>query len=250
MGYISVEYVVKRAQSELDESTTANYDKYEDFCIRGIRELNIFRLPHIEVVEGVISPALTFDLPSDYVSYKAIGVCIGGRIITFTNDENICLNRDVDECCEPLAVPETPLREEGLAYSYYFLSSWRNEKLVGELYGMHGRNELGYFKIDKNKNRIQFANTIPQTQIIVEYVSNGIKKGNTCVPEEILEVLISWIMWKRVENNPNFSRGDKADAKDAYLVQYNKITHFILSFTADEYTDDRTFDIVGSGLYR
>ena len=232
----SLEYIVKNVLYETGESTTTNFHKFMQFGYRGFRELNLGMLANTSVATLTVADNLTAPLPADYISYTAIYVCIANRMYTLTLNDNLCLDRELDDCCEPVA-EEEPRNCEGTAY--WGFDSWRNGKYVGENYGLKGGfNIAGYYRIDHEKNRIQFSNLNSGMTIAMEYKSNGIDcEGNVLIPEECVECLIAFIMWKRIANNRNYSLGEKNEAKQNYFMYYEKAKFFLNSFTADEFLD-------------
>ena len=163
---------------------------------------------------------------------------MGGQIVTLTKNNEICLDRNVDECCEVIK----PAEPDTLGFSpYYFLPAWRNGKYVAEQYAATGGvSPAGYFRVDTEKWRIQFVSAVPKSEIILEYKSNGIEcDGAVAIPEEAVEAMIAGIMWKRIQNSPKVPVYEKQRAFNDYRIQYNKLQMFYSAFTDSEYRDDR-----------
>lgn len=239
MSYVSIAVAVNNVMAELGETSDKRFQQYLQFAYRGFSDLNLFVLSILKATSIMMDANLGIDLPKDFISYKTIGVCTGGEIITLTQDNEMCLPRNVDECCDPIVTP-TPTGGEIL--SYYFLPFWRNGKYVSEQYGIAGGiNGRGYFRVDTEKHRIQFASVVPQSEIILEYKSNNIENcdGSLAVPEEAIEVIIQFIHWKRIQNNSKIPVYEKTRAANDYFIQYKKLQIFTQQFTASEYLDNR-----------
>lgn len=247
MSYVSIAVAVNNVMAELQETSDRQFQRYLQFGYRAFSDLNLFVLPILKATSIMMDDNLGIDLPKDFISYKTIGVCIGGEIITLTQDNEICLPRKVDECCKPIIEQiTTPAPSEIL--SYYFLPFWRNGKYVSEQYGiMGGINGRGYFRVDTEKHRIQFASVVPKAEIILEYKSNNIEDcdGSLAVPEESIEAIIQYIHWKRLQNNPKIPVYEKNRAREDYFIQYKKMQIFNQQFTASEYRDNRYSSIKG-----
>lgn len=240
----SIDYCVHSVMSENGTNSTSDYQRLLQIAYRGFRELNLYLMPSIKTVNLPISDLLTVDLPDDYVSYTAIGVCVNGRIITLTLCDEICLARKVDSCGQTL--PEVMQKitdfDPSNDFGFWFNSYFRNGQYVGEQYGATGGwNDRGYYRIDLDRNQIQFAGVIPKTEIVLEYKSNGLScDGSASIPEELIEPLISYLHWKNIQNRQGLGKvglGEKAMAKQDYLMQYDKAQHYIHSFTESEFLD-------------
>lgn len=244
MGYKNLAYCVKSTMHELSTTTTSDYHRLMQLGFRVYRDLNLYvGMPNIKTVYLPVQENMTIDLPDDFVDYRAIGVCVNGRIITLSLDNSLCLRHNINDCCELEADTITSVASgtpsQLFPYWYLFLPTWRNGNYVGETYGETGGNCKGYFRVDYNNRQIQFNSLIPQTEIALEYVSNGVDcDGNAVVPEYAIEPIISGIHWKRIQNQTGISLGEKERAKQDYYVQYEKAMMFVNQARAEEWYDN------------
>ena len=78
----------------------------------------------------------------------------------------------------------------------------------------------GYFRIDREDRVIRCDRTPPGGKIVLEYNSTGVSiDGATYVPRQAVEPLIQWVHWKRKKEDPEFTRGDRADAEQAFYKE-------------------------------
>lgn len=244
-GTKNLDYVVHRVMSDMDQVSMKNYQKLLQLSINGFHELNIFSLPQIKTVELKVSNAGTVDLPSDYINYTAIGVCIHGHLWTLGLNNDICLSR-AEDCPVELedAVANTPATQDlisTLPLLYYFSGQFRNGQYVGEQYSIGGGwNKRGYYRIDTEKKQIAFKSVVPQSTIILEYKSSGIScDGTVEVPLSAVSTLVAYVHWQRIEFNPDVPQSDKERKMRQYYTMYNKLRHLNLIFTASEYMDSK-----------
>ena len=117
MSYVSIAVPVHNVMAELQESSDRQFQRYLQFAYRTHTDLNLYVLPVYKTILQTMDDMLGIDLPKDFISYKKIGVCMGGQIVTLTKNNEICLDRNVDECCEVIK----PAEPDTLGFSpYYF----------------------------------------------------------------------------------------------------------------------------------
>jgi hypothetical protein len=242
MKYATLDYIVRNVIVSLEESSLRRYQTYLQYCIRGVRELNLFAGSVPKTVHLPMLANKAINLPSDYVKYVKIGICINGRIVTLGLDDSLCLNDNYGECGDPLEVVIANLDNNNyswLAYGYPFLSYYHNNQWVEGLFGVGGGfNSRGYYKENPEKNQIQFTSNVPSTEIILEYISDGVREdGSAVVPMEAVEYLINFVHWKRVEAKHDSTESEIARWREMSRVAYNNYKHFHQMFSVEEYLD-------------
>jgi hypothetical protein len=117
-----------------------------------------------------------------------------------------------------------------------FSSHYHNGEYRGGVYGLGGGlNGLGYYRLNPETNQIQFSSDVPTTEIVLEYISDGINQdGTTIIPIEAVEPLITFIRWKLAES-PKNRLGDLAYWNRRWIEEFRKFKHFQLAFTIEEY---------------
>lgn len=240
----NLDYVVNICQMDLQDYSSNQYQRLLQYAIMGFRDLHLYTMPTIKVAYLTPNDAMVADLPIDYEYYTKIGVCIGGQIWTLTVNDDMCLSRQFDGCGEMIvetnAITLDTIQNQLNANIWYFAPHFRNGQYVGEMYAMGGGfNELGYFRIDHEKNRIQFQSTVPRTQIVMEYKSNGAEKsGETVIPTATVPAIRSFVHWQMNEFDRSVGAGEKERLKLAYYNEFEKVKFLNWSFTKDEYLDE------------
>lgn len=240
MGFVSLDYIVRNVLVSLEESSLNRYQTYLQYAIRGFRELNLHASNTLKIAYLPILSNKAVNLPSDFVKYTKIGVCVNGRIVLLGLDDSLCLNKDFNDCGDALEIaiaPNVP-NDTLTAYNfgYYFLDHYHNGQYVGGIYGLGGGyNGMGYYRLNPEANQIQLTSNIPSTEIVLEYISDGLNPdGSASIPKETIEAMIAYVHWKRVQNNPKMQQEAELRRRD-YIVEYNKLKHFTLSFSVQEY---------------
>lgn len=235
-------YVVRQAQLELDDNTTHRRGKLLQLAIKGFRELRLSALPSIKVAHLIPNEINCVDFPKDYEFYTKIGVNINGKLWTLTRNDDIILNRRQDDCGNDIAEVENG--NCLCNYGYDFAPHWWSGTWWGPptpLYGYGGGiNCQGYYTIDYEMQRIQFSGRIPQTEIILEYVSNGVEPdGSSVIPTHAVNCLTAYIHWQNIAYNQRVSLSSKQEAKQMYFDEYQKMMEVQNPFRLDEYLDQR-----------
>lgn len=247
-GYKDLDYCVHSVMADLSEDTTKNYSRYLKWAIDCYNELNLYSSTVIKTAEIQVEDNNTIAFPDDYIDYTAIGVNINGYIWTLTMRNDMVLNRK-DDC--PVSLERAIAISEQNApttqvlayvpYKYFFGGSYRGGQYVGEQYAYGGGwNYKGYYRIDEEMKRIQFASIVPKCTIILEYKASGIScDGTVQIKQPAVAAIVAFIHWKRVEFNNRVPMAEKDRARREYIVQFNILKHYNLMFTMSEYLDSK-----------
>lgn len=241
--YKNLDYIVSRVQSDIQDYSTAGYQRLLQMAINGYKELNYTILPVIKTKYLPISIINTVDFPCDYVDYVAIGVVVGGTMTTLTLNPKMPLTRKKDDCglsvISATAQAGTPNAMSSPLVGMSYARAFRGGQYVGEQYATGGgKNRYGYFRIDHDMRRIQFENSVPQTEIMLEYKSTGIDSmGDALVPDFAAQALVDYVHYQRLRFDRRATGQDKAMALQEYSRQFIVLRKKTLKFTMSEYLD-------------
>lgn len=242
MKTATLDSVVRSVIVQLEESSLRRYQTYLQYSIWGFRELNLNGASTPKIAHLEMLPNKAVNLPSDYVKYTKIGICVNGRVVTLGLDDSLCLNDTYNECGDPLEIAMENM--DNLDYPYFnfgvpFLSHFQNNQFVEGYFGMGGGfNSRGYYRINEAKNQIQFTSEVPATEIVLEYISDGISPdGSAVVPIEATAYLRAYIHWKRVEAKKDSTESEIARWRNETQVAWRNAKHFSSMFSMEEYLD-------------
>lgn len=231
-GIISVNYVVMSILNRLRDFSMRHYAYIAQLVIEGYNELSLWHLDTIEVVYLRMSSAKVVDLPTDYVDYVKIGIPVNGKLKILTKKDNILLPRTF---ADGAPVGNTDDENAGTG-SIFFVDHFRSGQFVAGLYGLPGGLDNAFYRIDRENRQIVFSGSIPRAEVVLEYVSSGIKlSGQTNIPRETVPALQAYVAWNMIKWDKKYSASDKAQRKQEYLEEEAKLDFFQSSFTADEY---------------
>lgn len=232
-GTTTITYVVMSVLNRLRDYSMRHYSYLEQIIIEGYTDLNLWHLDNIEVVYLRMSDAKTVDLPSDFVDWLKIGVPMAGKLRVLTNHKQILFPRTF---ADGAPVGNTDDAGGGISEAIYFTDHFRDGQFVGGLYGMPGGADQAFYRIDKETRTIIFSGSIPRAEIVLEYVSTGIKlQGTTVIPREAVSALRAWALWQLIEDDPKVSPTQKERKKEQYEEQLHALDFFQSAFTKDEY---------------
>jgi hypothetical protein len=218
--------------NRLKDYSMRHYSYLEQILIEGYIDLNLWHLDNIEVQYLRMSAAKTVDLPADYVDYLKIGVPINGKLRVLTNHKKVLYPRKFEDGAD---VGNTD-SNVGTTETLYFTDHFRGGQFVGGLYGLPGGADQAYYRIDREKRTIIFSGSIPRSEIVLEYISTGVKlQGTTVIPREAVSALRAFAMWQIIEDDPKVSATQKERKKSQYEEQLAALDFFQSAFTKDEY---------------
>jgi hypothetical protein len=230
LGTTTVRYVVKSILNRIQDYTMRHYKYIEQMIYEHYTDLNLWHLDNVEVVYLRMSDAKTVDLPPDYVDYLKIGVPINGKLKVLTRKDNILLPREFEDGEE---VGNTDSTESSEDAAIFFTSHFKNGRYIGSLYGIPGGIDTAYYRIDREKRTIVFSGTVPRGEIVLEYISSGVKMtGSTVIPREVVSVLRNYGLW-----NYYLQKGDARWKvyKSEHDGDIEALIFFQTAFTVDEY---------------
>lgn len=232
-GTVTIAYIIMSVLNDLRDYSMRHYSYMERIVTRKYIDLNLFHLNNIEVVYLRMSEAKTVDLPNDFVDWHRIGIPTNGRLRVLTNHDKILLPRTFADGAD---VGNTDDGNTIATGSIYFAPHFRNGQFVGGLYGYPGGVDDAYYRLDREMGTIVFGGTVERGEIVLEYISTGVKiSGQTVIPREAAETLIAYLHWQVVENDRKIGMSTKQWKKQTYEEELAKLNFFQGAFTKENY---------------
>jgi hypothetical protein len=234
---VTIRYIVASTLNRLGDYTLKNYKRMAQVCIEGFsEEMSLFHIGNsLEVVYLHMSAAKTVQLPADFVDYTKIGVPVNGKLRVLTNHNQLLLPRTFDDTGE--AVGNTDSGDsEGISNCLFYSDHFRGGQFVGGLYGLPGGIDDAYYRVDMERRMIVFSGTVPRSEIVLEYISTGLKiDGGSLIPRECVAPLRNYILWQLVETDQRIAYNEKERRKREYEESVEAMRSFKNSFTKEEY---------------
>lgn len=226
MEAYTISYCVKSALVSRGETSMRYYQQGVQFGIEIFRRLNLAGMMPTNRTQklDIDQNTLTAPLPCDYVDWLKVGLCVNGRWLNLSYNENICncvQGGITDECgCHEDFMTDVNNISAGFGgddgvpvwwyYPYFYNGLW-----CDGLYGYGAGRYRGGFKILKEQGRIALDSYITGENILLEYMSNGISGAGTLVPEGAVGCITQWILYKYSLNSK-----DRLQAQE-YKMTFN-----------------------------
>lgn len=208
-GLVTIDNIVKQAQL-LGNYDDSYYMKFSQIAINGLIDFNLFHIPNaVNTVKIEMNDRNYISLPSDYVSFIAIGIPYKGRLFTFTRDHKLVRTISIENGVETLVLSEG----EGAIID--------NGLLDG--YGARGAKNQYYYDIDL-KNRRIIINGIPRAEVQLQYISSGIHYDSTTyIPISAKNALVAYILFKYSLHDKTLNNNHRQLIKEDYISELNKL---------------------------
>lgn len=200
--------IVNEFMVEIGEGQSNKFARLYQYGVSFLRKINFTTSGYPKVVELIINPNDTADLPLDYVQYTRIALCCGGRLYSLGLDESLCLNKLYNNCGVPIAHSGTttnindslPFVEGNVFIGNPLIAdNFVNGEFVGRMFGVGAdNNAYGYYRIDPASHQILFANLAQESSVILEYLPDVAVQsdGDFAVHPFMVEALKDWMHWK------------------------------------------------------
>jgi len=232
-GLVTIRYIVMSILNRMEDYTMRKYKRLVQIAIEGFGELSLWHLNTLEVVYLRMDAAKAVDLPDDFVDYTKIGIPINGKLKVLTKHNNILLPRLFEDGAP---VGNTDADDTVDAASLVFFSDhFRGGQYVGGLYGMPGGVDDAYYRIDRENRKIVFSGTVDRSEIVLEYISTGVKtEEGSLVPREAVPAIRTYVLWQMIEHDTRIALSEKERRKRNHEEEIEAMRSF-QGFTIDEY---------------
>jgi len=233
-GLVTIRYIVMSILNRMNDYSMKNYKRLVQIAIEGFGELALWHMNSLEVVYLYMNAAKAVNLPADYVDFLKIGVPVNGKLRVLTQHDQILLPREFPDGKD---VGNTDADDIVDAASLVFFSDhFRGGQYVGGLFGMPGGVDSAYFRIDRENRQIVFSGTVDRSEIVLEYISTGIKTdGSSLIPREAVPALRTYIQWNMIESDPRVAANEKERKKRNHEEEVEALRSFQSIFTSDQY---------------
>lgn len=239
---VNLNFVVRNYQNEQEDLSMCRYLHLLQIVIDGFVELK--RSSHYATIETVYLDLDSYNeavLPADYQDYIAVGINKNGEMWTLTLNDKL-IPATLEKCgerIEDLGIGNPP--NSGYAFAPHFMGDGR---YFSGVYGMGGGTNRAYFKVDRSRNKVIIRGNVPNNQIILEYISTGLKpSGGTLVPRDLVHPLKCWVYW-RTKFKPGVPMSERNEALQNLHIACKRLDELNIP-TLDEYFDQQRRDSIG-----
>lgn len=227
-SYATLDQIVRSALADDGEQSLHKYQRYLHFAFEGAKDFFLDSAQDVKTVMLTMNNIKQVELPVDYVDWVKVGIRCGDVIKTFGVQDNLPLLHNKDDCDNPVPFDSCGCDVNTLPTDYGVLGGYKffnftNQygEIIGGLFGVGGGyTDRGYFTVIRNQGDhglIQFNSEVNDTEIYLEYITNGFNPTEETVINSLAEKAIKFYIHWRVEQHKN---GPASGNAQAWEFQY------------------------------
>lgn len=183
-------------------------------------------------------------LPNDYTDWAKVSARIGQHLHPLIEDNTIDTipNYDSEFVEHPYidgVASQTSNTQMyylgGYLSPYWWMNNWNSygENLGRQFGGVGAMSDT--FKIDKARNLIKINENLAITEIVLEYIGNGLDADSATHIDAYAQMTIElFAMWQFKEHNRTYSEGEAQVAKQDYVDERLRLRARISDLTVDK----------------
>lgn len=211
-SYATLDDIVKQALIANGEESLHKYPRYLLFAMEAAKEFNYDSSGDVKTVRLTMDDVKQIEMPVDFVDWVKVGVQIGDMIKVMGVKDTLPILTERDSCGALKPYPSTVAANDfpdfWQGYGGYYFLNYTNEwgEFTGGIYGIGGGyTDVGYFRVLRNQGEravLQFNSDVNNTDVYIEYISNGFDpKQETVVnsyAEKAIQFYIHWrVSWHK-----------------------------------------------------
>ena len=224
LDYTSIEELINDFQLMIDDTS---YDKEAHVyqlrltALQGLRELSFDVGQEVYTVERTVSTStLNITLPDDFVKLLRVGYKgSDGEFNALGINPNLSLDAEV-----VAQVGDNSYNENN---PYYHVD-------LGKKFGIGGgNNSLGYYRLNKKDNTINFSSGLSGKKLFIEYLSDPVSQEDPRVHKFCEEALRCYIYYKYIQRKRGIPANEKQMAKRAFYNEKRLARARMMSFNKE-----------------
>lgn len=206
---ISIREVVRETLF-LTKNDDSEYKRFLQYAINGFREMNKHHYKNTKRTKLTMDSNYIIPFPSDMVLCVNIYIPLNGEYVRLTKKDTIV---DTTSLQSGVVVRNT---DDG-----------ENEDILITTSGFKGGalNSYGYYTEDKRNARFIFL-TNYRTEVIVDYITNGISTDDDNIPTMCKQALQAWIKWQNALDDRKYNLGEKQIYKQNWDEEIRMLRNF------------------------
>jgi hypothetical protein len=208
-GLVTIESIVKETLWFAKRGDAeSNYKRFFQYAINVYRELNKHSFNNSKRTKLTMDSNYIIPFPSDMIYCVGVYVPVSGEYKRITKKNSLV---DTTSLQAGVTIRDT---EDGEGDDILI-------NLRGA--GAGSLNEYGYYTEDWRNARFLFL-TDYRTEVIIDYITNGISSGQDLVPIMCKDALQSGIMWQEARFSREYNLGEKQMHKAEYKDSLRMLT--------------------------
>lgn len=178
-----------------------DYERFKQYAINGYREFNKHHYNNAKRVKLTMDDNHIISFPDDMIKLLNVYVPVNGTYARLTKRDSL--------------VDTTSLQSGNVTRNE---DDGENQDILVKIVGYYTQpiNGHGYYTEDKRNGRILFL-TDYRTEVILEYISNGISVDDDRIPSVCKQALQAWIMWQNALYDRQYNGMEKETYRQNYI---------------------------------
>jgi hypothetical protein len=237
--YVSLKTIVDNMllEAEDEDSYIKNVKRSRliNYAKQAIREVTRQASNEVLAIEVTVPTSLSWTLPQDYVNYVRISIVVPdlvtGSLRLYPLDINRNINKSIgylqddnaDLLFDDLGQILTADSSNGYArpYKVYsFCDSYQPTLDTSKL------SKFGEFTIDEKRGKILFSSDLSEKEVVIEYISDGLKaefnEDEIEVHKYLRLTIEEYVYYSCIERKRNVPANEKKRSLDRYLSKLHK----------------------------
>ncbi len=186
-----------------------------------LRELSKDTLKIVNTVNLPLNVYYAADLPTDFVDDIGVFIPVGNVLSPVPKNDRLTPLRLHNQSGQFVPYSTTEVQNTNafnlLGGNQFWTWFWNIDdygEFTGRSFGANGGEYYNGYKIVKERRQIQFTESFTNTDIVLQYISNGQSADNATQIEWLaFQAIIAYIDWKR---SPNAAIKDSLEASTFY----------------------------------
>lgn len=205
MTWYTIDSIVKQILLE-QRKPIHWYLEYLTHATSALRELHFDHLRNVKTVKLTINSYKAVAIPCDYVDWVRVGVVANDKVKALVQSSNINRLNNFDTSGNKV---KWPIDESTVSIDDFYM--WRTDiyEYTGGFYNHRPDLSSTFFKVLPERGEIQLESNNGDTEIILEYISDGLDAdAATKVDPYATDAIKTYVMWQVELNNRQYSKGD------------------------------------------
>lgn len=176
---------------DIGDSTEFYHARFMKKLLRAYKKLYMYLSPELDVCTQIFPTSGQIELPCDFVYETKIGLLKNNILVTLDLNKNLRLS-NTKYTDSQMQTDINGLFDGSIdpGIFYPFFNAFRGSQWVGELYGAGcGYHSNQWYNI--KDGILEIGSLVPDdTEVVIEYKSNGLKDGLKLIPTEMVECAV------------------------------------------------------------
>jgi hypothetical protein len=241
--------VAKTVAEDREEHGTHKLASYIQWAKKGYRRLNEDTLQQVRTTKLAMNAynAVDLDEIDDFVDWTKVGVQYGDKVFAMGQEDDIALYHNETDCGVLEKNPHRASYDDHINgtnldpympnyfYGYYGLDVPPGLDANNCFQTSYGPPYKGYFRVNKERNQLQFSSNVNVTEVYIEYISDGTCcDGATKIDSRCFDYLVLFTHYESIRNRRDVPIAEKQRMEGELFYELNRLKKIINPITKED----------------